>query len=96
MKKSFPYLSFCLLCAGLGVCQQNDTAAPQQNAPTPQPANPAQQNTPAPSAKQVVVDSIQVTTTVEPLPFAESDRSVEELLPREMPMGTEVSDEMRR
>ena len=87
MKKSFTYLSFCLLCAGLGVCQQNDTAAPQQNAPTPQPANPAQQNTSAPSAKQIVVDSIQVTTTVEPLPLAESDRSVEMLQPRDRPTG---------
>ncbi len=37
----------------------------------------------------MVVDSVQVTTTVEPLPFAESDRSVEVLLPRAMSIGTD-------
>jgi outer membrane cobalamin receptor len=50
----------------------------QQTAPAPQQATPA----------SAVTDSIQVITTAEPLPFAESDRSVEQILPREAPTGT--------
>jgi iron complex outermembrane receptor protein len=69
----------------------------QANSPqassSPQPA-PAEQSGPtlasaSPIREDSVVDSIEVTTTVEPLPFAESDRSVNELLPREMPTGTD-------
>ena len=71
-------LSVHVLYAASGVCQQG--AAPQQSA--------------APQSWPVVVrpqtmDSIRVTTTVEPLPLAESDRSVEEISPREMPAGTD-------
>jgi len=71
-------LSVHVLYAASGVCQQG--AAPQQSV--------------APQSWPVVVrpqtmDSIRVTTTVEPLPLAESDRSVEEISPREMPAGTD-------
>src|SRR5258708_3927771 len=61
----------------------------QRASSTPPPASAQQSATAAPSTKLVVVDSVQVTTTVEPLPFAESDRSVEMLQPREMPVGTD-------
>jgi outer membrane cobalamin receptor len=97
MKRSLLHLPFCLLCAGLGVCQQTSAAqqtvgaAPQSSSsqqPVPQASTP-QPGPVTPVAKFVVVDSIQVTTTVEPLPFAESDRSVEMLQPREMPMGAD-------
>lgn len=51
---------------------------------TQQPANPRVQQT------------IQVTTSAEPLPLAESDRSVEVLSPREQPIGTDsVVDVLR-
>jgi iron complex outermembrane receptor protein len=36
-----------------------------------------------------VQQSVQVTTTAEPLPLAESNRSVEVILPREAPVGTD-------
>lgn len=54
---------------------------------------PCQQPTPAPQPPQATrpqtSDSIQVITTVEPLPFAESDRSVQTLLPADAPIGTD-------
>src|SRR5664280_1915419 len=59
----------------------------------------AQQTPPATAAplkKLVVVDSIQVTTTIEPLPLAESDRSVEVLYPREMPVGINTPIDLLR
>ena len=49
----------------------------QQTAGAPQQPAPA------------VTDSIQVTTTIEPLPLAESDRSVETIAPRDLPIGTD-------
>jgi iron complex outermembrane receptor protein len=79
MKKSLPRFALMLLCAGSALSQQ---------APRP-PSTQPQQSATVPPTKLVVHDSVQVTTTVEPLPFAESNRSVEELLPREMPIATD-------
>ena len=62
--------------------------APAQQAPTAAPALP-----PPPT---IVVDSIQVTTTVEPLPLAESDRSVQELQPRDLPPGADSPVDLLR
>jgi outer membrane cobalamin receptor len=47
------------------------------------------QQTPAAQSAPAVSDSIQVITTAEPLPFAESDRSVNTLLPRSAPIATD-------
>ena len=82
MKKLLPSLTLLLLCSSIALAQQAP-AAPQASTQQQQPG-PA-----APAARLVEVDSVQVTTTVEPLPFAESDRSVEMLRPREMPIGTD-------
>ena len=64
-----------LICTG--VCSA------QQQSPSPAPQTTAA----PPSQPLVVVDTIQVTTTVEPLPLAESDRSVQVLDPRSFPPG---------
>src|ERR1035441_7239609 len=84
MKKSFLYLSCCLLCAGIAICQQNTASSTPQNAPV------------SPQMKLMVVDNVQVTTTVEPLPFAESNRSGEMLQPREMPLGADSPVDLLR
>jgi iron complex outermembrane receptor protein len=85
MKNHLPSLALLLLCPSPFFAQQAANTYPQTTSP--------QQSTQAspviPSAKIIREDTIQVTTTIEPLPFAESDRSVEMLLPREMPMGTD-------
>jgi len=84
MKNPFPTLAL-LLVAALSRAQQ-PASAPQN----PTPAQGADRNGTAPASTiPPRVDSIQVTTTVEPLPFAESDRSVEELDPRDAPAGTD-------
>jgi len=88
MKKSLPSLALLLLYSSTLLSQQAPAAA-SQTSTAPQQTSPAPQSGPFPSTKLIVVDSIQVTTTVEPLPFAESDRSVEMLQPREMPIGTD-------
>src|ERR1035437_8757349 len=76
MTRNVPCLCFCLLAVSI--------AAGQQSSPnTAQPASGPQPTLPVPT----VVDSIQVTTTVEPLPLAESDRSVQVLTPRDLPAG---------
>ena len=82
MKNLLPSFALLLLCATAALSQQTPTPSPQ----TPSPPQPASTT---PAAKIIVLDSVQVTTTVEPLPFAESNRSVEELLPREMPIATD-------
>jgi outer membrane cobalamin receptor len=88
MKKSLPSFALLLLCSSVVLSQQ--TAAPAHQVTTSQqPASTAQPGPVSPSTKIIVLDSVQVTTTVEPLPFAESNRSVEELLPREMPIATD-------
>jgi outer membrane cobalamin receptor len=87
MKTRFASLTLCLLCAGPGVCQQTPSS-PGQAATT------SQQNPAAPQPKLIEVDSIQVTTTVEPL--AESDRSVQVILPSGLPTGTDSAVDLLR
>jgi iron complex outermembrane receptor protein len=86
MNRRFACLSFCVLSASLGFGQQSPSGTAAQTA-SPPPSSPAQP--PSATPKTVVTDSIQVTTTVEPLPLAESDRSVEMLLPRDAPIATD-------
>jgi iron complex outermembrane receptor protein len=79
MNKGLAYLSLCLLCARCGVCQQSSSTAGPAAAPAvSQPQTPVS-----------ITQSVQVTTTAEPLPLAESDRSVQVILPREAPVGTD-------
>ena len=87
MKTRFA-LTLCLLCAGPGVCQQTPSSPAQ-------PATASQPN-PAPQPKLIEVDSIQVTTTIEPLPLAESDRSVDVIAPRDLPIGTDSAVDLLR
>src|ERR1017187_3716802 len=89
MKARFASLTLCLLCAGPALCQQTP-AAPAQ------PATPSQQNPTPPQPKLIEVDSIQVTTTIEPLPLAESDRSVQVILPSDLPIGTDSAVDLLR
>jgi iron complex outermembrane receptor protein len=97
MKKRFVYLPICLLFAGPAVCQQNTPGTANQNAALAQPATSASQPNPAaPQPKLIEVDSIQVTTTVEPLPLAESDRSVQVILPSDLPIGTDSAVDLLR
>lgn len=91
MKKRFAYASLGLVCACAAVCQQGSPTAAQQKSSTVQPGASTTQppnRTVLPPALPSTSESFRVTTTVEPLPLAESDRSVEVLLPREMPLGT--------
>jgi outer membrane cobalamin receptor len=96
MKKRFVYLPICLLFAGLGVCQQNTPGTGNQNAAPAQPATASQPNPAPPQPKLIEVDSIQVTTTIEPLPLAESDRSVQVILPNDLPIGTDSAVDLLR
>jgi len=48
------------------------------------------------NSSPTVIQSVDVTTTVEPLPLAESDRSVETMLPRTAPMGTDSVEDLLR
>jgi iron complex outermembrane receptor protein len=80
MKKPLPSLALLLLCSSALLAQQIPATPPQTAAPPQQSAT---------AAKLIEVDSIEVTTTVEPLPLAESDRSVEVLSPRNLPAGTD-------
>jgi outer membrane cobalamin receptor len=66
------YLPLCLLFLGTAIAQQ-----PPQQIPTP----------PQPPIAPVA-QSISVTTTIEPLPLAESDRSVNIISPRNQPLVT--------
>jgi outer membrane cobalamin receptor len=59
-------------------------------------ASPGQQATAAPAPVQPITQSISVTTTVEPLPLAESDRAVEVLTPRDLPIGTDSAVDILR
>lgn len=83
MKKTLPNLALLLLCSS-ALASQQSAPTPQQNSPTTAPIKP------------IEVDTVQVTTTVEPLPLAESDRSVEELLPRDAPAGTDTFVDLLR
>jgi outer membrane cobalamin receptor len=85
MKNDLPSLVLLLICSTPFFGQQAPSTDPQ----TTSPQQPTPQAGPVtPPAKITVLDTVEVTTTIEPLPFAESNRSVEMLLPREMPMGT--------
>jgi iron complex outermembrane receptor protein len=79
MKQSYVTLSLCLLCARIGICQQSFSNTGQAAAPA------ASQ----PQAPVSITQSVQVTTTAEPLPLAESNRSVEVILSREALPGTD-------
>ena len=77
MKFAPACLASCLLCIvpALSLSQQTPAAA--------QPTTPsAQDPSGAAPLRPAVTDTIQVTTTLEPLPLAESDRSVEVIAPR--------------
>jgi outer membrane cobalamin receptor len=81
MKKSLACLSLCLI---------HLSAAAQQPQQSPNP-------TPPPNKPTAVTESISVTTTLEPLPLAESDRSVNVLSPREQPLiSNSVVDLLRQ
>jgi iron complex outermembrane receptor protein len=88
--KTLAYLPICLLVAGLAVCQQTPSSPAQPATPS------SQQNPPTPPPRLTEVDSIQVTTTIEPLPLAESDRSVEVIAPRDLPIGTDSAVDLLR
>jgi iron complex outermembrane receptor protein len=77
MKKSYVALSLCLLCAPWGLSQQSSSSAEQEAAPS------ASQ----PQSAISITQSVQVTATAEPLPLAESNRSVEVILPQNAPLG---------
>ena len=75
---------FCLICLGTTLAQQ-----PRQT-PSSNPTAPQTKPT-------VVAQSITVTTTLEPLPLAESDRSVNLISPREQPLvSNSVVDLLRQ
>ncbi len=74
---------FCLLCLSTALAQ-----SPQQSSSDPTPP----QSKPAP-----VAQSITVTTTLEPLPLAESDRAVNLISPRDQPLiSNSVVDFLRQ
>ncbi|MGP8260177.1 MAG: TonB-dependent receptor [Acidobacteriaceae bacterium] len=79
MKKSFVSLSLCLLCAPWVLCQQSSSNTEPAVAP-----NLSQPQTPV-----SITQSVQVTTTAEPLPLAESNRSVLVIQPRQSLPGTD-------
>jgi len=83
MNKGLATLSLCLLAVSSAVCQQGS----QQSSSS---AGPAAQPTVSQSQSPISVQqSVQVTTTAEPLPLAESNRSVQVILPSEAPVGTD-------
>jgi iron complex outermembrane receptor protein len=90
MKKRFAYLFLYLFVAGLAVCQQNPST------PAPPPGSQQQNPSTFPQPKLIEIDNIQVTTTVEPLPLAESDRSVEIIAPGDLPIGTDSAVDLLR
>jgi iron complex outermembrane receptor protein len=87
MKHLLPTLALLLLCPGIALSQQAASTAPPQ---------PATQSPAAPATKPIELDSIQVITTVEPLPLAESDRSVEVITPSDQPTGTDSAADLLR
>jgi outer membrane cobalamin receptor len=84
MKKHLPLI---LLCCSPAIAQQ--TQQPQQT--------PSAGPTPAQSKPAPITQSITVTTTLEPLPLAESNRSVNLISPREQPLlANSVVDLLRQ
>ena len=86
MKKGLAYLSLCLLAVSAVVCQQSSSNAEPAAVP----------NLPQPRSPISVAQSVQVTTTAEPLPLAESNRSVEVILPQDAPLGTDCVVDLLR
>src|SRR5271156_3962047 len=81
MKKTSIILPLYFLCL---------SAAAEQPQQSPNP-------TPSPSKPALIAQSISVTTTLEPLPFAESDRSVNLISPRDQPLvSNSVVDLLRQ
>jgi iron complex outermembrane receptor protein len=80
MEKNAATLFLCAICAGFAVGQQGSSNTAQQGGTT------------VPSVQQ----SVLVTTSAEPLPMEESERSVEVLLPQGGLVGTDsVVDVLR-
>src|ERR1035437_9065125 len=99
MKNRLVLLVLCLLCAEFAVCQQNPSGPGQQNTAPAQQSDSAthpQAAAALPPGVPSIFESIRVSTTVEPLPLAESNRSVEVLSPREMPLGTDSAVDLLR
>ena len=93
MKKILPSLVLLVLSCTAALDQQHPDPAPQTST-QPQPAARAQ---PAPTQPKLIeVDSSQGTTTIEPLPLAESDRSVDVIAPRDLPIGTDSAVDLLR
>ena len=82
MKKNPFHLAISLLCLSTALAQQ-----PTQPPPQPQP----------PLSITPIAQSVSVTTTAEPLPLAESDRSVNLISPRDQPLlSNSVVDLLRQ
>jgi outer membrane cobalamin receptor len=80
---------FCLLCLG-ALCLSTATVAQQPQQISPDSSQPHAKPT-------TVAQSITVTTTLEPLPLAESDRSVNLITPRDQPLiSNSVVDLLRQ
>jgi iron complex outermembrane receptor protein len=90
MKKVLAFALVCLFSVPSSPSQQT---SPQ----TPQPSPPAAAQASATPAPASVSQTVEVTTTVEPLPLDEGDRSVNVLLPRDAVTGTDsVVDFLRQ
>jgi iron complex outermembrane receptor protein len=87
MKNLLPSLALLLLCPSALFSQQS---------PSPEPAAPPLPAPVAPAARPTEVDTIQVTTTIEPLPLAESDRSVDIITPGDLPIGADSPVDLLR
>jgi len=87
MKRRSVYVTLSLLYASFAVAQQSSTSAVSQAGTGVQQNTPElKQNAPVLAPPRLnVVQSVRVTTTVEPLPLAESDRSVEVISPSKLP-----------
>jgi iron complex outermembrane receptor protein len=77
------YLPAALLCASMAFAQQ--------------PAPPSPQTTSQTASQNPITQAVTVTTTLEPLPLAESDRSVNLISPRDQPLvSNSVVDLLRQ
>src|SRR4051812_6959588 len=86
MRLAFPLLSTMLLCGVFATAQQTSSGSVGTK------SSPAGAAALSPS----VVDSIEVRTTVEPLPLSESNRSVEVMVPREVPAFVDSAVDLLR
>jgi outer membrane cobalamin receptor len=81
------FLSVSLLCVLSAAAQQNASDATKAATARETGAGPV---------KPVVTDTVEVRTTLEPLPMAESNRSVEVIAPREVPAFTDSPVDLLR